>query len=392
MKIDWHKQASSLATVKTGASVLFRVDYNIPRLGDQWVINERVTQTLGMIYELLAKRCSVLLVSHFSRPEVGVFDPQYSLRGLSVKLSELLGKSVTFLPDWPNVALEPQAGQVFLAENTRFLKGESSNSIALSHAMLKNIDVVIMDAFACSHRSHASTVGIVSQHQGQVILGKNHLREIRAISQLWSNQKKAALIGGKKLSTKLKLITRLLGFCQVFCVGGGLANTLLAVQGYQIGNSWVEYDMLKQAELFLKKADQYSVKVICPQDVSVIDSPLHQASRSQVVSVDAIEPNQSIVDIGPASMACFHQALVGQGQVYWNGPMGVYENPCGQQGTLKMAQSVAQVDCSFVGGGDTLAAIKDSDCSFTHKSTGGGAFLHFFANQTSPVLESYESK
>ena len=240
---------ASLSEIKEQSKVLLRVDYNMPRVNGKWLVNERLTQTLPIINQCLKKQCSILLVSHLGRPEPGFYQAEYSFKTLVPILAQTLQRPVRLLPDWPNRSPDLMPGEVGLAENTRFLKGETSNSTDLSKAMVANIDVVIMDAFACAHRSHASTVGMMRQAK-QVLLGTNHQAEIEAIQSIThqTGQNRLALIGGKKLSTKLPLLRQLLKFFPTLCVGGGLANTLLYAQGYPLGCSWIEYDHLKQAK------------------------------------------------------------------------------------------------------------------------------------------------
>lgn len=388
-------QASTIAHVPPRSRVLLRVDYNIPFIQGAWRLNQRVHETLGLIHTLLAKNCAVLLVSHKGRPEPGTPTANDSFKTLTPSLSTLLSHPVTFLETWPFSSPSLELGQVYLAENTRFLIGETSNSNTLSSCMTEHIDCVVMDAFACSHRSHASTVGIL-QKAKQVFLGCNHLSEIQAIQTLLSDtsNQKTACIGGKKLSTKLPLLSQLLQTTPSLCIGGGLANTLLFAQGYSLGVSWVEYEQITEAKLFLQRTQDSCVNLELPIDVQVVDGTPGDQSVTCTRSIHDIRPNDCIVDIGPQTRTLFVNRIQQATCLYWNGPLGFYEKTYGKKGTLEIARCIASSAApSCIGGGDTLSAIQElPELTFTHKSTGGGAFLQFLANQTSPVLEAFREK
>lgn len=371
--------------------VLLRVDYNIPRHGDTWHINQRVTETIDHIQHLLKKNCAVVLVSHKGRPTPGEWQEKDSLETLAPLLSNLLDRPVHFLKHWPLKTENPLLGHVYLAENTRFLVGETANSQNLSALMVQNIDCIVMDAFACSHRSHASTTGILSQRKAHY-LGANHLKEIQTISHLCHNQEqKMALMGGKKIGTKIGLLSHLSQKCSDMCIGGGLANTLLFAKGFSLGCSWVEYERIEQASNFMLSAEKNHCHLHLPCDFVVVDGTPTADAKTTIRSFSHIQPNESIVDIGPKSVQRFSEIMQNHSQIYWNGPMGLYEQPYGIQATEKLARSITRyATMSCIGGGDTLSATAHlKDIRFTHKSTGGGAFLHFLANRTSPVLEAF---
>ena len=383
--------ALDFSSIPNNQHVLLRVDYNIAHKNSTWQINERVLETLQPIHALLRKNCSVLLVSHKGRPAPGPVHGKDSLRTLAPALSQLLDKTVTFLPNWPSEPHRPSLGNLYLAENTRFLVGETANSSALSTQMVHGVDYVAMDAFACSHRSHASTTGILCQGK-PIVLGVHHAKEIKTIEKLCTNrERKMALIGGKKISTKLSLLAHLSERCNDICIGGGLANTLWYAQGYHMGSSWVEYEQLEEAKRFLRTCQKHATNLHLPKEVMVVEGVPEAHSIARAKPIEALDPNDTVIDLGPQSIATFQSVMLQHQQIYWNGPMGLYEFDYGLHATEALAQTIsdhAQMSC--IGGGDTLSAIGHlPDLSFTHKSTGGGAFLHFLANKTSPVLEIF---
>lgn len=373
-----------------GSTVLLRVDFNLSRdRKGEWILNKRLYCMLPVIKQLLAMQLGVILVSHLGRPRAGVWEERYSLSSLCVPLEKLLGKTVTFLSSWPYQKTYLAAGTVALAENTRFLHGERENDLELAKKMVDGIDLVVMEAFSCSHRQHASTVGILSCMKN-TCLGPEHMLELRGIEKfLETGSPKVAFIGGKKMSTKLPLLVKLLGSVSKICFGGGIANTLLHAKGFSLGTSWVEYNCLSEANRFCELAEEQGVELILPCD-AVVSDDLVGFSKKNFVPIDGVLPHECIVDVGPKTILLYEKLALRACSVYWNGPMGIYEYRSGMQGSARLAAFLSAGDAyTLVGGGDTLSALELLEIDdFSHLSTGGGAFLHYLANNSTSVLEA----
>lgn len=380
--------------LRSNDTVLLRVDFNIPRdVEGNFILNDRVYSMLPVVKKLLGIGCAVILVSHLGRPKPGLCQAQYSFTRLVAQLTKCLEVPVAFLSKWPHQKTYMAPKTVALAENTRFLPGELENDSVLVKRMLEGVDLVVMEAFACSHRTHASTVGIVQQAK-RVCLGLHHQCELQAIRSFQAGQgQRLAVVGGRKLATKLPLINQMLRQIHVLCVGGGLANTLLHSLGYNLGTSWVEYDQLNAMKSLLQKAKQANVAIVYPEDVVVSEDTLTLDSVREV-GISQIKPHEHIVDIGSKTRKLFEHAIKSSTNVYWNGPLGRYEYNNGVAGTAMVGKCIAKYPrYSLVGGGDTLACLHQLAIEgFSHVSTGGGAFLYFFAHNTSPVLEAMEQE
>lgn len=377
-----------------GSTVLVRADFNLSRDGQgQWILNKRLHSVLPLIKQLVARQFAVVLVSHLGRPREGVWEERYSLSSLCEVLEKLLGKQVNFLSHWPFQKTYLAAGTIALAENTRFLQGECENDMMLAKQMVEGVDLVVMEAFACSHRAHASTVGIL-RHGKRACLGPAHQHELNGVKQfLRVDKPRVALIGGKKISTKLPLLTKLLETVDHICLGGGIASTILHANGFSLGTSWVEYSCLDEVERFCSLAKQRDVTLSLPCDVAVTDDMTGFQHR-RFVQVDSIMPHECIVDVGPETVDRYSTLISEAKSVYWNGPMGIYEYRAGMQATSKLANVL--VNCAaytLVGGGDTLSALELLNVEeFSHLSTGGGAFLHYLAHGSTPTLDALRAK
>ena len=383
-----------LSLLGSNDTVLLRVDFNIPRDSNgEFILNDRVYSMLPIIKQLIAAGCAVILVSHLGRPKPGVWQAQYSFARLVAPLAKCLEMPVAFLSKWPHQKTYMAPKTVALAENTRFLPGELDNDIMLVDRMLEGVDLVIMEAFACSHRSHASTVGIVSKAK-RVCLGAYHQAELQAIRSFQGLQgSRLAVVGGKKLLTKLPLVYQMLGQIDTLCLAGGLANTLLHSFGYNLGTSWVEYGQLNAVKELSQRAKELHVNLLYPEDVMVSEDATGQGAVYEV-AIDQIKPHEQIIDIGSKTKNTFITAIKQAHSVYWNGPLGRYECAHGMDGTSSIGHNIAKyAKYSLVGGGDTLACLLQLQMTgFSHISTGGGAFLYFFAHNTSAVLEAMEQE
>ena len=385
-----HAISAVYKNLPSGSTVLLRVDFNLPRDGNgNWLLNDRLYKMTPVIKDLLAMQHSVILVSHLGRPRPGIFDESYSLSTLCAHLESALSRPVAFLSQWPYQKTYLAPGTVALAENTRFLVGELENDTALAEQMVEGIDCVVMEAFACAHRQHASTVGII-QAAKQSCLGPVHEQELTGIQDfLKTNSPRVAYIGGKKLSTKLPLLEKLLETVDMICFGGGIASTLLHAKGFQTGTSWIEYNGLQAAQSFCELAQQRSVELVLPIDVQV-SSDTEQFSNARCADMYSILPHEAIVDIGPKTCARFESYARSATSIYWNGPMGIYEYKTGISGSAHLASALSNVNAyTLVGGGDTLSVLEMLNVNdFSHISTGGGAFLHYLAHGSTPVLSA----
>ena len=370
-----------------GKRVLMRVDFNVPLKGDQITDDTRIRGALPTIQYLQAHGASVVLMSHLGRPK-GEVNPEFSLKPVAVRLSELLGQEVQMAPDCVGAEVEAMAaalkpGDVLLLENTRFYKGEEKNDPALGEQLARLGDIYVNDAFGAAHRAHASTAG-VAEHL-PAVAGLLMEKEIEFLGGAIENPARpyVAIIGGAKISDKIGVIRNLLTKVDWLLIGGGMANTFLAAQGYEMGDSLVEPDSLGVAkELMAAGGD----KLVLPVDGVVADAFAADA-RNKVVPVDGVEPGWRILDIGPATVELFKAKLAGAKTVVWNGPMGVFEFAPFAKGTTAVAQMVADSDAiSIIGGGDSVAAIQQADLAdkMSHISTGGGASLEMLEGKELP--------
>jgi phosphoglycerate kinase len=389
--VNFNQELASLTEKDT---VLLRVDFNLPRdKAGNLVVGDRLTTMLPVIKQLLAKRCAVLIVSHMGRPREGVVESQYSLADLAPVLSKQLAQPVSFLSSWPYQRTYLAPATVALAENTRFLAGESSNDTVLAHRMLEGVTAVVMEAFACSHRSHASTVGIAT-YASRVILGPEHISEVMAIERFKQYKDRAvAVVGGKKIVTKMSLIQQMVAKMDYLCVGGGVANTLLHALGYNLGNSFVEFSQLEAAKSLYDQAMQEGVEIVLPEDVVVCES-FEDANSVRTVAIADIAPHEKVVDVGPDTVQRFKEKLNHAQSAYWNGPLGVYEYEHGVTASAEWAHALAEFSgYSLVGGGDTLSVLQKLGVrDFSHISMGGGAFLYYLAHGSSPVLSLLKTR
>lgn len=370
--------------------VLIREDFNVP-LDDNGRITSliRIRAALETIKLALARGAKVSLLSHLGRPKEGQWTPDFSLQPVADALSRELNCPV------PLRRLEQpmSQGPIELLENVRFLVGEHRNDPRLAKALVHQMDLVVMDAFAVSHRVQASTVGII-EHSAMACAGPLLQKEVEHLSQVKSQAKspKVAIIGGAKVSTKLKLLHHLLEEMDTLILGGGIANTFLLAQGYALGQSLVERPLVQEAKAILERAHQWNKKIWLPTDVRVavtLDGP------ADVCDLDNVPGNASIFDIGPKSESQLIPIIHHANTLLWNGPLGVFEKPAFAHGTQALALAIAQSQAfSVAGGGDTLSAIEQFNVrdNVSYISTGGGAFLEFFEGHTLPVFAALEQK
>ncbi|MDR7866492.1 MAG: phosphoglycerate kinase [Sporomusaceae bacterium] len=381
-----------------GKKVLVRVDYNVPMDGGSITDDTRIRATLPTLRHLLAKGAAVILASHLGRPKGGPA-AEFSLAPVAKRLSDLLGIEVLFAADCVGAAAEGPAkalkpGQVLMLENLRFHKEEEKNDPEFARQLAALADTYVNDAFGVSHRAHASVEGITKYLPAAA--GFLLEKEIDFLSRAVGKPPHpyVAIIGGAKVSDKIGVIANLLTKVDTLIIGGGMANTFLAAQGFSTGKSLVEEDKIELAGSLIKEAAKRGVKLLLPADVTVADRFAADAA-AKTVSADAIPADWMALDIGPVSAAAFAAALAGAKLIVWNGPMGVFEMDAFAKGTVAVAAAVATSGAvSVVGGGDSVAAIEKAGLQdkISHISTGGGASLEFLEGKVLPGVAALADK
>lgn len=382
-----------------GKRVFVRVDYNVPMDKAGKITDDtRIRATLPTLNFLLDQGASLVLAAHLGRPK-GAPAPEFTLAPVAIHLSSLLGREVKFAADCVGPVADSAAGalksgEVLMLENLRFHAEEEKNDPAFAKGLAALAAVAVNDAFGVSHRAHASVEGITKFIP--TVAGLLMEKELdflgRAVTE--PDRPYAAIIGGAKVSDKIGVIANLLTKVDVLLIGGGMANTFFAAQGYAIGKSLVETDKIPLAKTLLTQAKESGVKLLLPTDVVVADKFAADATH-RVTAVDAIGPDEMALDIGPATSAAFALALVGAKTIVWNGPMGVFEMDAFAKGTEAVARAVANSDAvSIVGGGDSVAALEKVGLadSITHISTGGGASLEFLEGKILPGVAALSNK
>jgi phosphoglycerate kinase len=371
----------------TNKRVLIRVDLNAPIENGIVRSDARLKAVLPTIELALGQRARVILMSHLGRPEEGKPDPQFSLAPVATRLGELLGRQVPLVADWlDGVQVEP--GELVLAENVRFERGEKKNDPELARRMAALCDVFVMDAFGTAHRAQASTVG-VAEFAPVACAGPLLTAELEALAAAVENPKRpvVAIVGGAKVSSKLGVLKSLADKVDSMIVGGGIANTIIAASGFAIGKSLQESDMLDFSRQLLS-GEFGSATIPIPSDV-VVATEFSADAAATIKPVSEVGPDEMILDIGPETAAAYARVIESAGTVVWNGPLGVFEFEQFAEGTRELALSVARSSAfSIVGGGDTLAAIEQFGVAdlISYVSTGGGAFLEFLEGKELPAV------
>ncbi|HEV2653796.1 MAG TPA: phosphoglycerate kinase [Ktedonobacteraceae bacterium] len=386
----------------TGKRVLVRVDFNVPLDAERHITDDtRIKAALPTITYLLDAGAAVILMSHLGRPD-GQAVEKLRLAPVAQRLSELLGKPVQTASDsiGPEVTAQAKAlqpGQVLLLENLRFHKEEEKNNPEFAHQLASLGDLYVNDAFGTAHRAHASTDGVTHTLPG--VAGFLLEKEINFLGSALENPKRplAAIIGGAKVSDKIKVLERLISLSDSILIGGGMANTFLKAEGYEIGDSLFEESKLDVARDLIEKAKQKGSQFLLPGDVVIADRFAADAEH-KVVSSNAVPQGWRILDIGPATVASFRQALTNAQTIVWNGTLGVAEFPAFAKGTDAIIEILSERTkagaLTIIGGGDSAASVEQANAAnnMTHVSTGGGASLEFLEGRTLPGVAALQDK
>ena len=382
-----------------GKKVFVRVDFNVPIENGVIQNDKRIRAALPTINYLIDHKAKVILCSHLDRPKG--WDPKLTLKPVADRLSRLLEKEVKFISDCIGEEVEwevnnLECGEVALLENVRFYKEETKNDPEFARKLARLADIYVNDAFGTAHRKHASTYGI-AQYVEVAVAGFLLEKEIKHLQKALDNPERplVLIIGGSKVSGKLEVIENLLKIVDKMLVGGGMAYTFLKAAGYNVGKSLVEEELLDTAREIMEKANKNGVKFYLPVDSNNADE-FSPTAHAKLTTYKEIPDDMMGLDIGPATVELFKEALSDAKTILWNGPMGVFEFEKFSYGTMEVGKIVASHNeaLRIVGGGDSVAAIEmlGLEHQIDHVSTGGGAFLEFLAGKQLPGVMALTDK
>jgi len=384
-----------------GKRVLVRADLNVPMADGKVTDHLRIERQAPTIRELSDKGAKVIILSHFDRPK-GKVVPSMSLRPLVQPLSEAVGRKVAFADDCIGPVAEAAVaalkdGEVLLLENTRFHKGEEDNDPVMARELAALGDIFVNDAFSVAHRAHASTAGVARLLPNAA--GRSMQAELSHLEKALGNPQRPvlAVVGGAKVSTKIALLENLVTRVETLVIGGAMANTFLAAQDIKIGKSLYEPDHLETARKVIHMAGGSGAAILLPSDV-VVAKEFKAGAAHRTVLVSQIGNDEMALDVGPDSIKAFENRLLATRTLVWNGPLGAFEIPPFDTGTVAAARAVAAATksgqlLSVAGGGDTVAALAHAgvEQDFTYVSTAGGAFLEWLEGKTLPGVEALSS-
>jgi len=377
-----------------GKRVLIREDFNVPIKNGVVTSDLRIRAALPTIKLALKKGAKVMLMSHLGRPPEGIHDLSFSLAPVAQCLSKLLKLDVPLITNWVG-GVNMGESDVVLLENVRFQHGETDNNVELAKKMASLCDVYVMDAFATSHRAESSTCGVI-KYAKEACAGPLLLSELDALNKIMEKPAHpvVAIVGGSKVSTKLALLDSLVKKVDCLIIGGGIANTFIAAEGYTVGKSLYEPDLIDEAERLTIEARNRGAEIPQPIDV-VTAEKFSDESDDSVRLVSQIDDSEKVFDIGPDTIKLFTGFIKKAKTILWNGPVGAFEIEKFSKGTEAIAQAIAESKAFKVaGGGDTLAAIEKYkiDGKIDYISTGGGAFLTVLEGKKLPVIAALEER
>lgn len=377
-----------------GKRILIREDFNVPMKNGVITSDLRIRASLPTIKQALKGGGKVMLMSHLGRPNEGGFDEAFSLAPVARELSKLLNMEVPLISHWID-GVNMGDSQIVLLENVRFHHGETDNNVELSKKMASICDIYVMDAFATSHRAESSTCGVI-KYAKEPCAGPLLLSELDALSKILDKPAHpvVAIIGGSKVSTKLALLDSLVKKVDALIIGGGIANTFLAAEGYTVGKSLYEPDLIDEAERLTLDAKKRNADIPLPVDV-VVAERFSDEAESYVRVVSQIDDHEKVFDVGPDTIKTFVSLIKKAKTILWNGPIGAFEVEAFSHGTEAIAKAIAESKAFKVaGGGDTLAAIEKYHIydKIDYISTGGGAFLTVLEGKTLPVITALEER
>ena len=377
-----------------GRRALVRVDFNVPMHDGQVSDDTRLRAAVPTIEKLRAGGAKVILLAHFDRPK-GKVVPSMSLEPIAPALAKVLGAPVAFGPDCVGPAAASavaalKAGDVLLLENVRYHAGEESNDPDFAKALAANGDLYVNDAFSAAHRAHASTAGLA--HLLPAYAGEQMRLELTALDKALGHPERPVMgiVGGSKVSSKLDLLRNLVTRLDKLAIGGGMANTFLYAQGHDVGLSYCEKDLAETARDIIRLAGQNNCKLFLPLDIVVAEA-LAPGAAARVRGLGEVDEHERILDAGPETVERLCRAMDNSKTLIWNGPLGVFEMPPFDKGTVTAARYAAGLAkagklVAVAGGGDTVAALNAAGCSddFTFVSTAGGAFLEWMEGKELP--------
>ena len=380
-------------------NVLFRADLNVPVVNGVITEKSRIAMIKPSIKKLIERKNKIFLLSHFGRPK-GLYNKKFSLEFMcSILAEEFEIEKIQFNRILNNQDIEETInnmsfGDVCLLENIRFYEGEEKNDINFAKELAKNFDVYVNDAFSASHRKHASIVGIT--HYLPSVAGYSLLNEIKNLEIFFNNPQKpsTAILGGSKISSKIKLINNLIEYFDNIVIGGAMANTFLLAKGFNVGKSLVEKEFIETTNKILKKAINYNCNIILPTDV-VCSNDLDDSINIRHSDIDDILSDQMILDIGNKTIQIITKTLLSSNMILWNGPLGAFEYKPFNYATIEIANAIKKNAklrniTTLAGGGDTISAIKmaKSEAGFSFISKAGGAFLEWLKGNESPGVKA----
>lgn len=383
----------------SGKRVVIRLDLNVPIANGVVTDTTRIDRVVPTLRELITKGAAVIVLAHFDRPK-GKVVPEMSLAPVAPALAAGLGAPVKFIfTDWQSQPIvEVNPGEVVMMENTRYHAGEEKNDVGFAQMLAKLGDIYVNDAFSAAHRAHSSTEAIA--HIIPAFAGRAMEAELKALQAALEKPERplVAVVGGAKVSTKLELLGNLTSIANTIVIGGGMANTFLAAQGFNVGKSLCEHDLIPTAIEILARAQSKGCTLLLPTD-GIVAKEFKAGAANRVSNLTDIAADEMILDVGPASLAAVKAAFDGAKTVVWNGPLGAFEIAPFDTATVAAAQHAAALTkagklVTVAGGGDTVSALNHAGAAddFTYISTAGGAFLEWLEGKPLPGVDALTVK